>query len=148
METDQEKYRGYAEALAEAGIAIGDVPMLQADSWDAEAAAALLDWAPGATAVLSMSVMQGIAVLDEARRRGLPVPGELSVVGFNEIPEASASIPPLTTIDGMSRSKGWIAARMIFEKLAPHNKVIPPRLIVRGSTAPPPPRHGPVASSA
>ena len=34
MPTDQEKYRGYGEALAEAGIEIADIPMVQADPWD------------------------------------------------------------------------------------------------------------------
>src|SRR5258707_1672925 len=83
--TDEEKLRGYADALAEAGLNIDDVPMVQADPWDPDAALMLLDAAPEATAILSMSVMQGIAVLDEARRRGLSLPRDLSVVVSNDI---------------------------------------------------------------
>ena len=57
---------GYADALAEAGIAIGDVPMVQAHPWERDAARLILDVAPEATAILSMSAMQAIAVMDEA----------------------------------------------------------------------------------
>ena len=135
METDQEKYRGYAQALAEAGIAIDNVPMLQADPWERDAARLLLDAAPEATAILSMSVMQAIAVLEEARNRGLKVPRDLSVVGFNDIPEAAKSDPPLTTVDGMVREKGYLAARMIIEGAPPRREIIESRVIQRGSTA-------------
>lgn len=135
MNTDQEKYWGYAQALAEAGIAIDDVPMLQADPWERDAAGLLLDAAPEATAILSMSVMQGISILNEARRRGLIVPRDLSVVGFNDIPEAAKCDPPLTTVDGMGRQKGNLAARMIFDRTLPRREVLQSSLIIRASTA-------------
>jgi DNA-binding LacI/PurR family transcriptional regulator len=137
MPTDQEKYRGYADAFAAAGLDIAAMPMVQADPWSASAAAMLLDAAPGATAVLSMSVMQAMAVITEAGRRGLSVPGDLSVVGYNDIPEAARFTPPVTTIDGMSTEKGRIAARLVLGRRAARQDVIAPRLIVRGSTAAP-----------
>ena len=56
----------------------------------------MLDAAPDATAILSISVMQAIEVINEARRRGLSVPRDLSVVGYNDIPDAERSDPPLT----------------------------------------------------
>ena len=135
MQIDQEKFAGYREALAEAGIAIDTVPMVQAHPWDPAAARLLLDAAPGATAILAMAAMQAIAVMGEARRRGLSVPHDLSVVGFNDIPEAAASVPPLTTVDGMSEEKGRIAARMLFEGGPVRQEVLATRLILRGSTA-------------
>ena len=137
METDQEKLRGYAEALREAGLDIADVPMVQAQPWDRDAAKMMLDMAPNATAILSMAVMQGIAVLDEARRRGLSVPRDLSVVGFNEIPEAAKSTPSLTTVDGKAAEKGRMAARIIFDAGPVRRELLQPRLIIRSSTAQP-----------
>ena len=137
METDQEKLCGYAEALAEVGLDIADVPMVQAQPWDRDAAKLMLDAAPEATAILSMAVMQGIAVLDEARRRGLSVPHDLSVVGFNEIPEAAKSNPSLTTVDGKAAEKGRMAARIIFDGGPVRRELLQPRLIVRSSTARP-----------
>jgi DNA-binding LacI/PurR family transcriptional regulator len=138
MATDQEKYLGYADALAGAGIDIAACPMVQADPWDKQAAAMLLDAAPEATAVLSMLVMQGLSVVAEAQRRGLSVPGDLSVVGYNDIDEAARSSPPLTTVDGMGRQKGRAAARIVFEGGPPRHEIIEPKLIVRGSTGPAP----------
>jgi DNA-binding LacI/PurR family transcriptional regulator len=140
MPTDQEKLRGYSEALSEAGINIDDVPMVQADPWDRDAARMMLDAAPEATAILSMSVMQGIAVIEEAHRRGLSVPGDLSVVGYNDIPDAARSDPPLTTVDGMGVQKGRAAARIVFDGGPPRHEILKPQLIMRASTGPAPTR--------
>lgn len=135
---DQEKYLGYADALAEAGLDITAIPMVQAEAGDSRAAGLLLDSAPAATAILSMSVMQGIALIAEARRRGLSVPRDLSVVGYNDIEAAATCDPPLTTIDSLTREKGALAARLIFERGPARHERLTPRLIVRNSTAPPP----------
>jgi DNA-binding LacI/PurR family transcriptional regulator len=137
MPTDQDKLAGYADALAEAGIAIDDVPMVQAHPWDRSAAGLLLDVAPQVTAILSMAVMQALSVLDEAHRRGLDVPRDLSVVGYNDTAEAAASAPPLTTVDAMMAEKGRLAARIVTTPGPVRREVLEPRLIVRESTAPP-----------
>lgn len=136
MPMDADKLDGYAAAFRESGLSIDAVPMVQARPEDPAAAALLLDAARGATAILSMSVMQGLAVMAEAQRRGIRVPEELSVVGFNDIPEAAASSPPLTTVDGLSIEKGRRAAEMVFANTPPRRDVLSPRLIIRGSTAP------------
>ncbi len=133
---DQEKLAGYAAALAEAGIDVDAVPMVQAHAAEPAAAAMLLDLAPEATAVLSMSVMQGIAVLAEARRRGRDVPRALSVIGFNDLPAAAEA--GLTTVDGRTVEKGRVAARLVLEAGPPQRVVLPTGLILRGSTGPPP----------
>jgi DNA-binding LacI/PurR family transcriptional regulator len=136
--TDEEKFHGYADAFAEAGLDINDVPMVQADPWDRDAARMMLDAAPDATGILSMSVMQAIAVMDEARRRGLTVPRDLSVVGYNDIPDAKRSDPPLTTVDGLGVQKGRAAAWLVFEGGPPRHEILKPRLIMRASTGPAP----------
>ena len=138
MATDQEKYSGYAEALAAVGIDIADAPMVQAHPWEEDAASMLLDVAPEATAILSMSVMQAIALLKEARRRGKSVPRDLSIVGYNDIPEAAQGDPPLTTVDAMNAEKGREAARILFQGSEVRREVLPTRLIIRSSTAAPP----------
>ena len=96
----------------------------------------ILDAAPDATAILSMGVQQGISVIAEARRRGKSVPRDLSVVGYNDIPDALRSDPPLTTVDGMSIQKGRAAARMVFAGGAPRHEIIQPQFLLRGSTGP------------
>jgi DNA-binding LacI/PurR family transcriptional regulator len=138
MPIDQEKFHGYADAFSEAGLDINDVPMVQANPWDRDAAGMMLDLAPNATAILSMSVMQAIAILNEASRRGLSVPRDLSVIGFSDIPDAERTDPPLTTVDGLGVQKGRTAARIVFEGGPPRHEILKPRLIVRASTGPAP----------
>jgi DNA-binding LacI/PurR family transcriptional regulator len=134
---DQEKLAGAAEALAEAGLNIDDVPVLHAEPWDESAAHLLLDAAPDATAIFSFSAMQAIAVAKEAQRRGIKVPGDLSIVGFNDIPEANTCTPPLTTLDTYPIEKGRLAAEIVLANGPAQRRVLQPKLIIRGSTARP-----------
>ncbi|WP_146592430.1 LacI family DNA-binding transcriptional regulator [Puniceibacterium confluentis] len=136
MPIDREKMEGYRRAFAEHGLNIDDIPVVQAHPWDKSAAALLLHHAPDATALLSMAAMQGVSLIAEAKRRGRRVPDDLSVVGFNDIPEAQHSDPPLTVIDARNAEKGRIAARMVFNPCQPTAKMLNPSLVVRGSTAP------------
>lgn len=137
----RERLLGYADGLAAAGIDIDAVPIIQSPFKEEEGgrlgAAMLLDAAPDATAIVAMSVTLAIAVLNEAGRRRIDVPGDLSVVGFDDVPEAAASDPPLTTVSQPSVEKGRLAAEMLFKGGPPRNVVLPVKLVVRGSTAPP-----------
>jgi heme-degrading monooxygenase HmoA len=89
-----------------------------------------------ATTTKAPDPMQGVAVMAQARRRGLSVPADLSVVGFIDPPEAALADPPLTTVDGMNTEKGRAVARMVFECGQRRRVVLPTRLLVRRSTAP------------
>jgi DNA-binding LacI/PurR family transcriptional regulator len=140
IQVDQEKLIGAAEALAEAGIDIDGVPIVHAEPWDKAAARLLLDAAPNATAIFSLSAMQAIAVVMEARLRNINVPADLSVVGFNDIPEAALCHPPLTTIDSRPIEKGRIVAEFVLAGEHGRQHVLVPRLIIRHSTAQAPAR--------
>jgi DNA-binding LacI/PurR family transcriptional regulator len=98
----------------------------------------ILDRAPEATAILCMGVMQGLRLLAEAGRRGLRVPRDLSVIAFNDLPEAAVSDPPLTTVDGRTFEKGRIAAELVLGEGPPRQVLLPSGLILRGSTGPAP----------
>jgi DNA-binding LacI/PurR family transcriptional regulator len=135
MPLDQQKLLGYADALKGVSIDIHDVPIIQAHPWDRTAAALLLSQFRSATAVLAMADMQALSVIEEARRRGLDVPSDLSVVGFNNIPEAVAA--NLTTIDSNGTEKGRVAARLVFSGGQARHEILPTRLVVRGTTAAP-----------
>jgi DNA-binding LacI/PurR family transcriptional regulator len=132
---DASKLRGYGDALAAAGIAIDSLPMVESHpSLAGDGARLLLDRAPEATAILAMADRNAIAVLDEARRRGIDVPGQLSVIGFDDVPNAVLATPPLTTIRQDTVEKGRAAARMVFGDGPPRQVVLPVELVVRGST--------------
>jgi DNA-binding LacI/PurR family transcriptional regulator len=104
----------------------------------------LLDEPDPPTAILATSDAIAAGVLAAAADRGVDVPGELSVVGFDDSALARATDPPLTTVAQPQRTKGLEAARLLIrgiagdEGLAPDQRIIlPHELVVRGTTAPP-----------
>lgn len=139
----RDRLDGYGEALAAAGIDFDAVPIVEVQNdhrGATEGAALLLDAAPGMTAALAMSDVLAMALIEEARRRGLRVPGDLSVVGYDDVQEAAQFDPPLTTIAQPTVEKGRIAARMIFDAAPPRKEILPVQLVLRGSTGPAPDR--------
>jgi DNA-binding LacI/PurR family transcriptional regulator len=78
-----------------------------------------------------------VALLAEAKRREINIPNDLSVIGFDDAENAIFVDPPLTTMAQPTIEKGRIAARTLFEDGPPRRVVLPARLILRGSTAPP-----------
>ena len=143
--SDRERLAGIAEALAEAGLSIDDVPIVEACGTEEEkwlygggGASLVLDNAPDATAIITLSGPLTLAVLAEAQRRGISVPGRLSIAGFDTPPEVAHTTPPLTTIAQPVAEKGRAAARILFEPGPVQHLVLPVELQIRASTAPPP----------
>ncbi|MFE1250836.1 LacI family DNA-binding transcriptional regulator [Streptomyces sp. NPDC058735] len=102
------------------------------------AASALLD--VGCTAVVCASDMMALGAVRAARQRGLAVPGDLSVVGFDDSPLIAFTDPPLTTVRQPVRAMGQVAVDALLEEMggAPPPRtefVLMPELVVRGSTA-------------
>ena len=97
----------------------------------------------GPTAVMTMSDVTAIGVLAAAHDAGLDVPRDLSVVGFDDIPAASWTRPRLTTVHQPIREKGRRAAHRLISAIRsgtehrPVVEVLPTRLVVRGTSAPP-----------
>ena len=63
-----------------------------------DATEVVLSRAPRATAVLATSAELALGVIEAARERGLSVPSDLSVVGFDDVREAALVTPPLTAV--------------------------------------------------
>ncbi|MFI0503843.1 LacI family DNA-binding transcriptional regulator [Streptomyces albogriseolus] len=102
------------------------------------AASALID--RGCTAVMCASDMMALGAIRAARQRGLSVPGDISVVGFDDSPLIAFTDPPLTTIRQPVKAMGQIAVDALLEEIAgtppPRTEfVFMPELVVRGSTA-------------
>jgi alanine racemase len=93
------------------------------------------------TAVLAMSDMAAIGVLGAADAAGIKVPGDLSVVGYDDLPMAAWTSPPLTTVRQPIVEKGRLAARLLIQRLQGKVVTSPPplstSLVVRGSTSRP-----------
>jgi alanine racemase len=105
--------------------------------------AALFTDGPPPTAIMTMSDVTAIGILQAAIDAGLSVPDDLSIVGFDDIPATSWTSPRLTTVHQPIREKGRRAAHRLIDAIRsgsehrPVVEVLPTRLVVRGSTAPP-----------
>ena len=87
--------------------------------------------------------MSALATLDAAAELGVDVPSQLSVVGFDDIPEAVYARPPLTTVRQPMRQMGHDAMALLIrwiagEEVGDTHLTLATTLVVRGSTAPPP----------
>jgi DNA-binding LacI/PurR family transcriptional regulator len=137
-----ERLAGYEEALAAAGL---DPAALRIEERPynspgaaCDAARALLVERPRPSAILAMSDPFALAAIEAAAGLGLRVPDDLSVVGFDDIPIAGQVSPPLTTVRQPLVEKGRIAAELLFgRRQADAPIVLPTKLVVRGTTAPP-----------
>lgn len=136
---------GYRQALTRAGISI-DRKLIGRGDFHGETAIAparaLLHSEDRPTAIFAASDDMALKVLEVAGELGLDVPGDLSVIGFDNVPESALSKPALTTIDQSMHRLGFEAARLLQalvygEANGPRQVLVPTRLIVRDSTAPP-----------
>jgi DNA-binding LacI/PurR family transcriptional regulator len=140
-----ERKAAYAEYLAEVGIELPDGYIRNVPNGTAGgelALAALLKLPQRPTAILAATDIVAMGLIHAAFERGIAVPAELSIVGFDDIPIAAAAVPGLTTVkmpidkiisagvdlaigDGASANGGEKPPRLVFK----------PKLVVRGSTA-------------
>jgi DNA-binding LacI/PurR family transcriptional regulator len=137
------RLEGCARALAAAGLDWSRVPVEQTPIHSVESgrerAHALLEREPGLTALFAFSDTLALGARLAARDRGLAIPGELSIVGFDDTAPHSEG---LTSVHQPLRDKGRIAAERLLRALtddppAPGLELLPTRLVVRDSTGPP-----------
>ena len=133
---------GWRAGLEAAGIDWAAVPVASGPGKLREggrvAGGRLLDRADRPTAIICLSDVLALGVLEAARERGIAVPGELSVTGFDDVPEAARAVPPLTTVRQPHQLKGSEAVRLLLDAPADDSVVLPTELVVRASTAPAP----------
>lgn len=136
------RLKGYEEALKVAGITFDPALVFVSDHIEdhAKQGDAALEslWAAGVTAIFCYNDMTAVGVLSACHKRGLSIPGDLSVSGFDDIDIAAYTIPPLTTIHQPRLELGRRAMRMILDLLAgqtPENQLISAELVLRQTTA-------------
>jgi DNA-binding LacI/PurR family transcriptional regulator len=134
---------GFLRALHAGGIDPASVSVVaaarnsRAAGRDA-AARMLADRRP--TAVFGVTDVLALGTLDAAANAGMDVPRQLSVVGFDDVAAAAASVPPLTTVAQSLFDQGRLAASVVLDQVAGRPVRIPPirtEVVVRGSTAAP-----------
>lgn len=135
------RLKGYQDGLAAAGI-VYDPHLVQEGDYTRErgheAGYQLLDRPNRPTAVFAANDASAMAVMDVAQQLGLRVPQDLSVAGFDNVPEAAQVTPRLTTVDQSIQDMGKLATGMLIDILrgeAPAQRLVkvPTRLIIRDS---------------
>lgn len=142
LTTVADRIAGVAEAFAAAGLDIDDVPVVEADFTRAGgkvAADRILDDHPGVTAVLALNDDMAIGVLSALRARGVSVPGQVSVTGFDDVAVAGDLAPSLTTVRLPMAEMGEQALLLALKEPSsrPRRRTVGAELVVRDSSGPP-----------
>ena len=136
---------GYRTALEAAGLPVDEHLIYQGDFYHASGFAGstkLLALAQPPTAIFASSDQMALGAYEAVRRRGMRVPEDVSIIGFDDLPEVRWSSPPLTTIRQPLSEMGMVAARTVLrmvqgEKLESPRMELATELVIRESTAPP-----------
>jgi LacI family transcriptional regulator len=141
----EERRQGYHAALASAGIA-PDRRLTETGDWQIEsgrgAAARLLDLEEPPTALFAFNDEMAIGAIQAARERGLRIPDDLSVVGFDDVERAFLMTPQLTTVRQPLGEMGRMAVNLLFrlldkQRIDALRIVLATHLVKRESTAAP-----------
>ena len=141
----QRKLAGYRTAMkAQLGLSDDEVSsMVELSMFGVEGGAAaaqrLLD--VGVSAVVCGSDMMALGVIRAARQRGLCVPRDISVVGYDDAPMMEFTDPPMTTVRQPVQAMGLAAVQSLLEEVrghaTPHTEFLfRPELVVRNTTGP------------
>jgi LacI family transcriptional regulator len=147
MSTGRNRQAGYLDAMAAAGLEVDPGLVLEASAYveaeGARCARELLAARSDVTAVFAGNDLMALGCIDALRVAGLDCPGDVSVVGVNDMAWCDRFSPPLTTVHVPLYALGTTAADLLLERLrdparSPERSVVlPTELIVRGSTATP-----------
>lgn len=138
-----ERLRGQRDVATENGIDFDSLPTACGDfsvNSGAVAAQELLDSHPDLTALICLNDRMAMGAIQTAVARGLRVPADLTVIGYDDIPVSAVYSPPLTTINQHAVLLGEESARMLIAILndkQPIPVVHQPTLINRGTSAEP-----------
>lgn len=139
-------FRAAAHTAPDGGAAVA----VAYGGWNAVKAAAathtLLDREPGITAIFACSDEMALGVYEVLNTRGLRIPEDVSVIGFDDLPEAQVMSPRLTTVRQPSTELGATSVKLLMELSREKDGSVPPparmelatELVVRSSTAPVP----------
>lgn len=136
-----DRLEGYKAALIDCGLPVTDELIVEGDFWQTggyEAAQKLLSRAVRPTAIFASNDLSAFGAIEAIREAGLTIPDDISIIGFDDIPQASTTHPKLTTVQQPLEQMGRVAARLLLEKIEnpdrPVRKVtLATHLIIRDS---------------
>jgi DNA-binding LacI/PurR family transcriptional regulator len=146
------RYHGYLEAMREHGLKAdgrmivgrtddGDQwPGYSTESMGYEGMKKLLSLRKRPTAVFARNDFTAVGAMSAAKEAGLKIPQDVAIVGYDDVPLAAHTTPPLTTVRQPTREQGRIAAEALVRRMesaetpAREERVMPCELVVRAST--------------
>lgn len=145
-----DRLEGYKSALRVHHIAVEPQLIYEGTFFQPDGYAggsALLDLDHPPTAIFASNDVMAMGVMDAIRSRGLRVPEDVSIIGFDDIPQAAMVRPALTTVRQPLEEMGRLATQMLIDQLKNPEKEfgrieLPTQLIVRDSTSSPKDRAG------
>ena len=141
LQSAAERFEGYKAALFDHGIPLQDDYIVEGSFRmyvGYQAAQDLLTLAEAPTAIFAANDLSALGAMEAIRERGMRIPEDISVVGFDDIPQVSAAYPKLTTVKQPLKEMGRVAVNMLLEKLenpglAPRQVILETQLIIRDS---------------
>jgi LacI family transcriptional regulator len=143
LQSATQRLQGYTDGLRQAGLPL-EPGLVQAGDYSKPTGyictQKLLSLPKPPTAIFAANDQSAFGVLEAAHEAGLRVPNDLSIIGFDNIPESAYVTPPLTTVDQSIERMGFIAARLLMRLISEgevENSIytIPTQLVVRESCA-------------
>jgi LacI family transcriptional regulator len=140
----QDRLAGYKTALTDHGITFDPGLVFEGNFFQPlgyTGASALIELPHPPTAIFASNDVSAFGVMEAIRERGLRIPDDVSVMGFDDIPQAAHVHPPLTTVRQPLEEMGRAATRMLLEyiqdPLRPPERVeLPTELVLRQSCRP------------
>ena len=141
LESARLREAGYLEALRRAGIP-ADAALMRIGGYRPgtadQPAHELLTLADRPTAIFAANDLSAIKTMEVARALGLRLPDDLSVIGFDNVPESALATPPLTTINQPIQRMGYEALKLLVDLIDGKERDahvrLPTELVLRGST--------------
>lgn len=155
LTSGRERYQGYLEGMEEARLSVEEGWVRFGNhGYESgyENAGELMNAHPELTALFIENNMMSLGALNALHERKTDIPGDVSIVGFDDMPWSTILNPPLTVIAQSTIEIGNRAAKLLLERienpaLAPRTELLATTLIVRGSSGPPPEGNEPLTDS-
>lgn len=141
MTTSHQRFLGYQDGLADAGIDLDEALTVRSGNTSEEAASAalvLIRTHPDVTAITCQTDIMAVGVCRALREAGVVIPDQISVVGFDDMQLVADLTPSLTTVRAPFHEVGEIAGRIAVGEPYDGPVVLPTDLIVRASSGPAP----------
>ncbi len=142
LTTVADRLAGVEEAMQGSGLGLDDLLIVEAAftlDGGHDAARQILDERPDVTAIMAFNDDMAVGVLSVLRERGIAVPGQISVTGFDDVTVSRYLSPSLTTVQLPMKEMGRLALELALKPRSgrPRRRTTTQRLVVRDSTAAP-----------